>query len=442
MTMTLGRAGRDIALPDPTAFKLAGDKLTLRGSILDLGYNDLWALRDQLLAYNGNVDEPQVVLRAGSMTGLDGYYTVDSVDLDEDADVADTLATNWAAQLTRVGGFQGPLIEAYCTWSTIPNVNNVTGNYAVHGVPGTVYQHADYPIGQTNPGSDDHGFNRGIWFTRNSVDGALTMFERDVPVGNTIALWAAPLEDFYMGQCKIEVDIGSGTWRTVVGRQVPNNALAVRLSNGLVRISFQASGGLLVEHARKNGTGWYSANQYSFETTSGFNVQSWEQVSVLRNAVEGAALRLIPGPFGGPINDLPVIDVGVVRGYRWCFGRLAMMKPGIPNVSLPTWRVIHTVTVASTALSGNRPGVVRTNIDGSGNRFIVVADYPQWPIATTETNQGGVRISPSRQSFSFGLGMSLEGSVDTNYSTDPDCPTRQVDEWIAGYNEAMRVVRQ
>ena len=423
MALRLGRAGLDIPLREPRSWSQSGPEVALEGLLTDVTSWELRLQREQLLGL-GHADEPVILVRSDSVPELDGFYIVDKVDVASPPGSFVYLALPWSAQLRRIGNWQQPLIEDYFLAWAVPHGwgSGMPALQAFHYMPHTAQTHADAGLVNVfNP----YG---GVANVRPSADGDMTYVTSDMTAQgltniNTSLLWTVPLADYYRGDCRIEFDsLNDGTsWRRIIGRQLLNKPLQVRLSNGVVRLALGAG---TFTATWWDGAAWVSSKTWRFTVGGGTTstVSAWAQVGILRNTPEECSIRLVADPASNVFRQLAA-DVTIKRGSRWVFVRTFTLSGGNH-----TWTMEGSVNEAATAL---KPGIHRTANDGSGNRWLLASNF-----GTTTDLANGKLTSASLQQVLYAFGLELGGTG----AVAPNTASAQFGEWYTGTQVAMRPV--
>lgn len=425
MALKLGRAGLDIPLREPMNWAQSGADVSLSGLLTDVASWELRAQREQLLGL-GHADEPVILVRSDSVPELDGLYRVAKVDVAAPPGSFAYRSQPWAAQLLRVGNWQQPLVETVATAATLPHGWGALGTGVVptgyHFFPRSATSHSH--TGAVNLFTAYGGSGRP---TRPSSDGDLSWASDDLVVGGTLnssLIWTVPQADYYLGDCRVEFDHTNDDlgWRRVLGRQVLNKPLQVRLNNGVVRLNL---GTTTMTPSWWLGSAWGSAKQWGWSVTGSITtgIDGWAQVAILRNTPEECSIRLI-GDTTNNAYHVYTTDITIKRGSRWVFVRTFLQGT---SAGATNWQMAGAVNEAATLLD---PGIHRTANDGSGNRWLLASDQG----LTSDLTNG--RLTSSSPSTLWGFGLELGGTG----AVAPNTAAGQFGEWIAGWNGVMRPV--
>ena len=137
MGLTLGRAGRTLTLPEPSQWDVRDGQVTLSGYFQTSPVTDALRLRDQILGYQDNWDEPIIPVIIASEPRLSGYYAVMGVRITTDPEAVGYGYLGYEVALQPVWGFAQPLLESIINGALLTN--------AVGGVGADVNGSMPYP---------------------------------------------------------------------------------------------------------------------------------------------------------------------------------------------------------------------------------------------------------------------------------------------------------
>lgn len=255
MSFKLGR----VTLEEPFTLRQSGDTLNVEGLARCGTPAAARAVRQQLLGLVGNVDEP-VVPVTSSESGVDGYYRVAGITADTPRGGLSHL--QWTAGLERVSDYSMPMIESVLLApDTIrDNDHSVANSRVYHVLPVTATQRS---------------LSVGIEPTFSSEDGDMSIVSTatdDISFPSTTAELIDGIEqyllapgDWYDGACRLELDYADdGTFRQVVGRQIPNlpGEQRWRVSNGIIRITLEDSLDMVLGVSRWTGSVWSTPTEF------------------------------------------------------------------------------------------------------------------------------------------------------------------------------------
>lgn len=351
-----------------------GDEATVDLVVRDMTAADAKALRDQLLGYDLNTDEPVIPIVDNADTSRSGFYRVQrvrqSAESTEGEGSRTKLSYRLTAELLRVPGWQAPIFEARVLGALRANDHSAT---TVRGWVGL------------NPKADLlHGYVAPPFFTGigeiasvGSTATNLLLYDNDAspdttPDG-TVRFSVAP-EDYYQNAAKLEVSYDSGTtWRTVTGRQTINLPTQFRLSNDLIR--FQHSSANIFTFSGYL-SGWETKTfQFTYGGASATSLGAPAAITVLRNTPDVCIIRVW---LAGVITNgqTAYLDLKVTRSAWWLEGTLATT-----NASTATLGVFRGTAEASTSVTY---GITATAADANGNKFQIRS-----PKTVTKDNTNG-----------------------------------------------------
>jgi len=130
--LTIGRVGLDVTSGDEVdpfpGITWDGDRLSFSGMVKSDSVNGGKALRQQLNGYGPhNPDEPVVPVTWSGDSGVDGFYTVLSteVNANDGTYLGDAWWFPFSVDLERVPGWQAPLFEVLASGADRANVHSV-----------------------------------------------------------------------------------------------------------------------------------------------------------------------------------------------------------------------------------------------------------------------------------------------------------------------------
>lgn len=395
MSLQIGRC--TIASDDVEVWPQDGDRVRISGALIGSSVADSLVLRQQLVGYDGNTDEPIVPVAWSEDSTRDGWYRILSTSV---STVPASLVAGWfryQVEMVRMPGYSQPRLEHLHVGQYRTNVHGVESGYYYLGVPSA---HVNFGI--TGNGYDGYA-------SRTTDSGALTIYGNQYPTITPAAAFEAtasyylPIASSYVGAATIEVGTSLAT---VVGRQVPLST-NWRLSNGLVRVTPSASAGK-IDIAHYDGTQWETAKTYRLRDTSlSVDVAALTSFTVLRNDPASVSIRLglsVPHPsptFLIPLPDAPFLDLTLRRGSRFVEGHITNDH---------SWLVRRDTAEAATAVSPS--GIRATANDAGGNRFVMFTPHTK----TNDLVNGGFTMTPAG-GCSFVIGSEIGGSGSTGIDT-------------------------
>lgn len=388
MTITFGRVGLSTSgdtLLDPERWDRSGDQVTISGVAKASTAARASFLAAQLNGLNNNPDEPYIACTWTEDTAFDGYYQVLDVQVPS---VTASLSANWfpytitLLRVPTVNGYAG--VESALVGAVISNGHSVTSSQIWHATPNGI----DYFPGDTG--------ELGGYDTRASETGTLNVAFRSVAGSgpwNLNARYAVNAADFYNGAAKIETDLGSSTYRTVVGRKF-KSVSTIRLNNGVMRFTLGTNSIDLW-----NGSSWETVTGSGVSLCSdGSSISDTMAISnliqVLRNSPEEVCVRATYAP---PTSlDVVTVDYVLRRGAFHVTGF-------IQSTAAYAFSFNHNTSSGSTSTGT----YLRSADDANGNRW-----FSTWAAAATaNTGTGAHYLDSSATSGAFALGAVL------NYAT-------------------------
>ena len=351
------------------------------------------ALARQLVGYP-NGDEPAVpfIYDATDAGGiLDGFYVIESTDIDWSKLAAGTFA--WTAALLAVPGSKAPLAEVRSVGAARTTAHSVTP-WSWIGMPDAAVTSGEYLSSLTAVGAHAK--------TGPSNDSAQLVY---APTGTKTAFYAdaglytVTAAGYYYGAARIERSADSGsTWSTVIGRELPIATLAstdrLRLSVGFMRFTIQSTGTLTYEVY--DGSSWDSKTfTVGYHTGSAYSAHTpTVSASVLQNGPEAAGLRFWIEPSSG------YVDFTVRRG-SWVVEVLqtstaATRKHAVSRASAE----------AATAVTG---GIDATSADASGNKYQLRTPHA----LTADTTNGFIYQTSAAQTGQFAIALDTRAGDGT-----------------------------
>ncbi len=404
MTLKLGRVGTDISLYDPATWQRNGNSVSLSGD-LGIGVSsvtDCVTLTEQLLGLVNNSDEPVVACAWTQEAWFDGYYVVESVNVDAMVTSLNHGKFPYSIQLRKVADGASPTIDVTLLGAVRTNGNGIVSAQQ------TVWAPYDMANGYA-AGSINQQFNTTAQ-TRLSETGTLAWVVNTgvTAVTNTFASFDVSASDYYDGTCTVR---SGTTLRRVIGARMKRLPTNWEISNGLIRITPGASTAQL-QTEMWDGTAWEDAKSYKFNVNSATadtfsTATGWGDVSIVRNSPECATIRLVAAIPGGAAGFYTV-DVTVQRGRYWCdvvFRNVAGAVTGLG--------ISRSTAEAATSLANG--GIRATSNDAAGNRYLLACSQA----TTTDLTQGHVRATGSSAYVNLMIGYELNGSTSVSPNTAP-----------------------
>jgi len=322
-----------------------------------------------------------------------GYYTVQSAASTYTEYLNEAVTASWKVSLDRVGSDSETDLQSRLTGAVRLNDFALTGE-RWHAPP---IGHYGYYTGATNP----------TLMTRTGADGTVTVY-RTVPA-NTSPRWGCLPTAYLTGRVRVTTTGG----QEVYGVDVPLAATGWNLTNGLINVTWSATGGGSLDVQSYTGGAYRSKLWSPFYSSSGLVGGAWDAATLLRNDPEMVILRLVkvlnPGRF--------TIDLTLRRGSRIIEG---YMQIGTAADQLKI-RLNTAETFVDTSAQGY---LTATNDDSDGNRF--ACGSARTFIAHAN---GGVQKNTTT-SLDFWLGVVASGGGGITLNANPTFETNTAD-WTA-----------
>lgn len=241
-------------------------------------------------------------------------------------------------------------------------------------------------------------------------EGTITVY-RGVPA-NINPVWGVTAPNALLGRSRVLV---AGQERSGVGFRVASTDWS--LTNGLVRVTALASGGVLKFEAW-DGAVWSSND---LDVTVGTDLTApFDAMTVLRNDFECVVIRLVRTKSPGR----SLIDLTLRRGARFVEGFIQTDSSATLGV-----KTHASVTTTNNDASGY---IVETADDASGNRITLGS-----PLTFTGSTTGGVSKAATT-TFSFYVGQVIDGSAPAS----GDAATVLLDQYIGSLTEQTLAVKR
>lgn len=422
MAFKVGRFGKPITVPEPEVWDQKGGTITVSGKVFVSPNTDAVRLRDQLLGYLDNPDEPIVPVIMDSEPRLTGYYRVVDVAVPTDQKALSVGALTYSVTLEPVAGFAQPYLESVISGALLTNVVGAVAadGYQFHVVPSVAMEYFREP--------------QPLVYTRGSADGDLSLFTTN---GAGLGQVAAPASfaltpaNFYIGACTIEQ---GSPLQPVVGMMLAQPDLVNwRLSNGLVRVTPNGTAGKLDISHWDWANAWSTPKTYQITgTTLAGALYNPRSLTIARNSVEECVIRLgcassVQGIAFGRIN----LDISLRRGDR-------LARIYLTSDRADQWQVKRDTTEAATAITYGAVtlgGIRATNNDGDINRYVLLS----YQAAVTSDLVNG-KLTQNALSTTMDIGIGLESGGAS--ASAPDRAFDLAQQYLAMQSEAQRVVKR
>jgi hypothetical protein len=329
-----------------------------------------------------------------------GYYTVKSSGATYTEYLNETVTSAWKVSLDRVGSDAETDLQSRLTGAVRLNDFALAGE-RWHAPP---IGHYGYYTGATNP----------TLMTRTGADGTITVY-RTVPA-NTSPRWGCPPTAYLAGRVRATTTGG----QEVYGVDVPLATTGWSLTNGLINVTWSATGGGTLDVQTYTG-GAYQTKPWAVFASSTIQVTAWDGATLLRNDPEMVILRLIKGLSPGRLT----LDLTLRRGSRIIEGYMQRgTAPDLLKVQLNT---------AEAFVDTSAQGYLTATVDDSdGNRF--ACGSARTFIAPAN---GGVQKNTAT-AMDFWLGVSSTGGGGVTLNSNPGFETN-LTGWTINGGTAVRV---
>lgn len=433
---TLGRVGLDVETISgdaPESFKVSGNEIKFSGVVRGASLSDSKSLRTQLLGLVNNPDEPWVPFTfPGDPYAWDSFVRVDDVTVG----MIPTSLTGagwfpFEVELTMLpNAAHAPVIESRVLGALRTNSHGIAVGSTVPwwGVP-------------SDATMDFRGLGAGgvsyVSATRTSDTGGVRIIytTSGALMYDDAFTWQCAPGDFYDGSAKVELTGDGGTtYRAVTGRQIINLPSIVRLSNGLVRVTYGGGDGLLtVQHYV--GSSWITAKTYRMFVTGGATVGaadgSLKTVTILRNSPECTSVRLgweYETNYESPIY----LDLTLRRGALWVDGCISITSGFVSLLDSIGPKYLGVGRDTAEAATAHTSGLHATSADAAGGKYILTTNVAK----TNDLTQGAIRTNANATTFPFMIGY------EPGSASGPDTFTNQVYAWMAATTETVSIVQR
>jgi hypothetical protein len=426
VTIKIGRAGRDTALPlrSPRHWSMAGDIVTLDGTLDATSYAGLVILRSQVNGLADNPDEAAVAVNWAGDASVDGYYEVVDAEVPMPPRGLAALSLNYRLRLRRVAVY--PEINSLIVGDSVRT--NSHGIVKANTVPwwATPADAAmDYVPGTTvTTRATETGTVKVAYTTNGTV-----LYDRT-------CRWQCLASDYYDGAARIEITDGF-SWYALVGRRLPNTSATAgwRVNNGLVRVVYGGGNGLLSVQHYVSGA-WLTAKVYKL--TRGISPSTptalgpFTTISVVRNAPECVILRLGVEQDSSTYPAAVNVDICLRRGAMWADIIVTRSADQVSTAELastdfPLGIERNTAEAGTTHTSG-----VHATAASGGGKYVLTS----CTATNVDTTQGAIRQGTGVNLFQ------VQVSLEPTGASGPDTFTNQVYAFMANQDETVGFARR
>ena len=298
MSITIGRCSLS---EDPYNLRVSGRQVSFDIDLVPTDVYEMKARRQQLIGLVNNDDEPVVPFTWSEDSSFDGHYRVTSVTVpSSEAMLTTGFVPQCSIQMEQVTGYANPWFEVVTSSVVLTNGHGVT---TPKGLLGVTFPYVAAAV-------DTSSLPVLTTYTRNTEDGGssfpLTAMTATAPVTLRSYRFSSPASYFYSGAARVEV-LTNGTWRTVIGRQLPAAYDRWRISNGIVRLTSASAAGAtghleVWNQAASGGVGaWQSTDvahylYFSIPLQIGFpGTYGLPPITIVRNSPERVTISVLSG---------------------------------------------------------------------------------------------------------------------------------------------------
>ena len=425
MTLQIGRL---TGLLEPLQVQLTGNDVQLQGFCKPASAAAGQVLREQLLGYSDNPDEPVIPIISTVDSRLNGFYRVSQIDIPVTPVFERSGYFDYAMKAVQTSARQTAGYESILTGALMANDHGINAATAQpgHGFPTSAWEYY-------NPG----GLSR---LTRTSATGVLYYNLMGGSLYKGLARFSTLATDFYVGGCRVTDTTDN---HVCVGtRESPTNWL---IDNGLVQMGL-ANFTELFHTTFFDGVRWTvatgvneNAGDFSawFVSSTGGGTMRFSGylsgtnlgVKIIRNSPEEVIVRWPALWQNGLAWGPSYIDFRIRRGSYdvWCY---------LSSMTSDTYTVGEGLgypgAIAGTALTG---GIRATNNDthyGTNGRVVLCSSK------TMTKDLVNFRITQTGAKTFMDWGMSYErgGSGAPAGETAQE----QIYQYLAAQSERLRVV--
>lgn len=409
--LQIGRVGRDgegpvVYLTAAESWSISGNSINVRGAIhaedipKPMRVSHAIAVRDQLVGYRDNLDEPFVPVMWDLDPTINGFYSV----VGAEVDFLNSLSlTNgifpFSVDLVKLSDFSFATVESVVRGWVRRNSHGFTSADALPwlGTPSSKSQYM-------------HGVPGNGWSRQNRRTATGDVMIATSAAHSYISAYSMRPEDWLQGACSLEIPYRSagcepsvGAWVAAVGQRVPLDPMAWRITNGIISIQpkLHPSGVMIVElkyFAVDNSSKlrWLPVvKRYEIVSSAG-TFDRYDFISVLRNSPEQVTLRI-----GGRVRDFDpatsgryFMDITLRRGSRFVQFYCQSDRPSL-------WDVTSYEAEPATMITG---GIKASSPNADGSTYLVMTGRP-FGFSDAGPAQGGLVTADVIQVTDFGIGF-------------------------------------
>lgn len=406
MSVTIGRADLNCGPWGGTIYH-DNDRLSFNVEISPDTFAEAQVLRQQLLGHSDPAHNVVPVEFDDDTYGWDGYYVVERVSV---APLANYLNNNrMDAEITlRLIGQQ---VVTEIRTQTKLRANNAS--ITLSGTESPIF----CPANAQSFGDED---GNGPTATVTTATGTLDEIPRSNVDGIHNAAADVPTDSWYDGAACVEWSPDSGTtYYPFVGRSLPKqdsiSPTPVRISNGLVRLTFDGSGNEMESYDEISSVFAWRQSAADFNVQRGaVSVDTTDPIAtaVIRNDPVCVVVRVLR-------RDNSYVDYSLMRGHR-----VIECTVGLLTAYSSSGAGLYMND--GTGTGNSFAGIVKRNAnDSNGLRWVLLAPYAGTKATTTEP-----KMTSTTQTCGIG------------YTTDANISGTCRPLYFAGMSQTQRVIRR
>lgn len=395
MTFSIGRAGTDVVLDNPSEVSTRGDRVVFAQNAQTCSsLVDLRALQQQLAGMADNPDEPVVPVIWSDNAYFTGFYRVAAVDVGSYPASYTSFAFPWRVELEPAWRYSTGNFEQVATVATR---TGASARLAAMGLPVSAF--GITLRSGTFPGSGD------AYSSRIGADGIVPILATTTASQKTLAGFGCTPANHYLASCYLKVGANN---RYAVGQQVEAET-AWEIGNSLVKVVGTGSNSkIVVSHYG----GFWRPKTYKLQA-NGADLAAASSISVLRNSPECIIFRTYH-TIDSSVNQMAVTYM-LRRGSLIL--ECTMSHSPITGYPISSAKVVCDTTEAGTAgTSSGLTYVVATAADANGDKYALIAGTQPAGTLSTDAVNGGLTLTSPTSYFVFGIGAdrgSGAGSAST-----------------------------
>lgn len=392
MTFSIGRAGTDVVLDNPSAVSTQGNRVVFsQNAQTCANLTDMRALQQQIAGMEGNTDEPVIPVIWSDNAYFTGFYRVTNVDVGSYPAGYSSFVFPWRVELEPTWRYG---VGSFEQVSTISTRTGAAALLAATGLPVSAFGVTVRSGTLTSGGS--------AYATRTGADGTVPVLCAVAGSQRTLIGYGSTPANHYLGSCYLKV--GANT-RYAVGQQVESET-AWEIGNSLVKVSGTGSNSQInVQHY----SGSYRSKPYKLQA-NGSDLPAASSIAVLRNSPECVIFRTYHTITGSP-NQASVTYM-LRRGS--IILECTMAHAPVTGYGITAFKVVCATTEAGTSgTSSSLTYVQATAADGAGDKYTLIAGtQPAGSGAlTADTANGGLNLANPVSYFAFGVTANMGGTA-------------------------------